>query len=409
MVNVSQTFDFAGQLSTMARERLEGSVISEVGGLVAANQAISFGAGEPSPELLPLKELKEAFESLWATPAVLSYAMDERGYMPLREWIVDRMFRDDISPDWVNPEHVLLTSGGAEAVHLASEALIDPGSLVLVEAPTYVESLITFRKQGAVCVPVESDDEGILPEALQKFLATRSYRFLYTIPNFQNPSGRTTTLERRQRILAIARQAGLPILEDDPYHYLNYEAPLPPSYLKLAGDDQRVIHCNSFSKIIAPGIRTGWMVVPPVLCEKMSVLALCSALVRPLILQRGLHEMLCRIDFEERIRHLCQTYKVRRDTMFGAMDSFLTPLGIKTNRPKGGFFVWGEMPGVTDMVDFMRYTVQTQKVGIIPGSAFFPSAAEGAGTFRLSYAKVEGKTLEQGIERLALAYSGYRK
>ena len=246
-------FMFREQLSAMARERLGESEIGEMISLVVENEAISFGAGEPSADMFPKEQMKEAVAQAFADPDVWGYYHENFGDEGLREWIVRRTASDDISPSWVGVENILLTNGGGEAMSLVTEALVDAGSLVLVESPTYTESLLTFRKQGAVCVSVPSDDDGIIPEELAKIASSRQARFLYTIPNFQNPSGRTTPLERRVRILEILREHDVAIVEDDPYHYLSYDGLPPTSYLKLAGDDKRVIHCNSFSKIVAPG------------------------------------------------------------------------------------------------------------------------------------------------------------
>lgn len=405
-------FDFKERLSRMARERLGVSEIGEMIALVAAKGAISFGAGEPSADIIPKDAVREAMKRAFESDDIWGYYHEDFGDEGLRGWIASRMKSDDMLPEWATADNILLTNGGGEAVSLVSEALIDEGSVVLVESPTYTESLLTFRKQGAVCVSVPSDDDGIIPEELEKIAAARRARFLYTIPNFQNPSGRTTPGERRIKILDIMRRYGLALLEDDPYHYLAYDGALPSSYLKLAGDDRRVIHCNSFSKIVAPGLRTGWAVIPPELCEVFSSLRVSSGLGRPLAIQKGVHEYLAGIDFTERVGRICAEYAKRRKVMLETIEKYLTPLGIITNRPAGGFFLWGQAPEEASGFDaalFSKHAVQKHGVGIIPGSAFYPAGSGGGRrAFRLSYAKVPASLMEEGMKRLQEAWKSFR-
>jgi 2-aminoadipate transaminase len=339
---------------------------------------------------------------------VWGYYHDDYGLIELREWIASRMKRDGMAPDWVGPENILITNGGGEAVSLAAEALVDPGSLILVESPTYTESLLTFRKQGGVCVSAPSDDDGIIPSELARIASSRVARFLYTVPNFQNPSGRTTPAERRIEILGILRENGMALVEDDPYHYLSYDSLPPESYLKLAGEDMRVIHVNSFSKIIAPGLRVGWAVIPPRLVKIFSSLRISAGLGRPLAIQRGVLIYLLGLDFNGMIAGLCREYRIRRGTMFDMIEKYLTPLGLRTNRPSGGFFIWGEAPGVGDAKRFARYAVCEEKIGIIPGSAFYPEGDRGGDEFfRLSYSKIRTDAIEEGMARLAKAWNSY--
>lgn len=402
---------FREQISTMARERLGGSEIGEMISLVVEHNAISFGAGEPSADMFPKDGIRESVSNAFDSPDVWGYFHDDYGDLGLREWIVGRMREDDMLPGWAGLENILMTNGGGEAMSLVSEALIDPGALILVESPTYTESLLTFRKQGAVCVSVPSDDEGIVPEELERIASTRRARFLYTIPNFQNPSGRTTPLARRLRILDILRRYDVALVEDDPYHYLSYDGLPPTSYLKLAGDDRRVLHCNSFSKIVAPGLRCGWIVVPPSLREIFSSLRISAGLGRPLAIQKGILNFMRSVDFRERIDSICGEYRKRRGVMLEAIETYLSPLGIRTNRPAGGFFIWAEAPGSLDTFDsgkFARYAVEAEKIGVIPGSAFYPVGdTSGNRAFRLSYAKVPTDLMEEGMRRLTKAWKTF--
>jgi 2-aminoadipate transaminase len=393
----------------MARERLGVSEIGEMISLVARNGAISFGAGEPSADMFPKDEISSAMERTFRDRGdVWGYHHDDFGLMELREWITGRMDEDGMLPGWVRPDNVIVTNGGGEAVSLVAEALVDPGSRVLVESPTYTESLLTFRKQGAVCVPVPSDGDGIIPEALDRAVSSQSARFLYTIPNFQNPSGRTTPPDRRVKILEILSRHGAALVEDDPYHYLSYDGEPPASYIKLAGDDRRVIHCNSFSKVIAPGLRCGWAVIPDSLIGVITALRVSAGLGRPLAIQVGVLNYLEGIDFGERINYLRGEYRKRRSVMLESIGRRLTPLGVATNKPGGGFFIWADAAPGIDAREFARYAVTEKKIGVIPGSAFYPRG-EGLGnnSFRLSYAKVPTDTIDEGMRRLADAFASF--
>lgn len=402
-------FTFQDQLSSMAKERLEPSEIGIMIKLAIANKAISFAAGEPSADIYPTSELKEAFAGIFDDPSLLAYYKDDFGLIELREWIVERMKKDDMIPQWASAKNILLTNGAGEAIELAAEALIDPGSLVLVESPTFTETLLTFRKQGAQCVGVPSDDYGIIPEALEDILKKRRVRFLYTIPNFQNPSGRTSPLERRKAILELAEKYCLPIFEDDPYHYLSYDGEPPATYLKLAGDDRRVLHSNSFSKLVAPGIRVGWLVVPDEIIPHLNAFRVSAGLARPAILQKGLYNYLRNIDFAKRVAQLQNVYRTRRDGMAAAVDKHLKPLGVRTNYPRGGFFMWGEKEGIDDMTAFGRFAVEEKKIAILPGSAFYTQdeARFDRNSFRISFAKVDPQTADEGAARLAEAFTEY--
>lgn len=406
---MAEGFSFREQLSAMARERLEPSAIGDMARLANENEAISFTAGEPSADLFPLDALKVAFSGVFDDPSLLCYSDDDYGHVELREWIAERMETDGIAPGWVSARNILVINGGAEGIDLVSQALIDPGSTILVESPTFTESLLTFRKQGAVCLGVPSDDDGIIPQAMEELLKKRKVRFLYTIPNFQNPSGRTSPLGRRLEILELARNYDIPILEDDPYHYLSYEGTPPSSYLLLAGEDRRVIHCSSFSKTLAPGLRMGWLVVPPSLEAELYALRVSAGFGPAAILQKGIHNLLENMDFQARVRVLQETYRERRDGMVSALERYLGGTGVRTNSPQGGFFIWGRAESIGDMPGFARYAVEQKKVGIIPGGVFFPQQEVDPHTFRISFAKVTPPLADEGARRLASAFREYGK
>jgi 2-aminoadipate transaminase len=376
--------------------------------LVIEHNAISFTAGEPSEDLLPADILKSAFGRIFEDTSLLAYYRSDLGHIELRKWICEWMRGDGLTPDWVRPENIMMTCGSQEGISLAGEALIDPGSYVLVENPTYMETLLTFRKQGAVCVGVPIDEGGIVVEELEEILRRKKVRFLYSIPNFQNPSGYTAAAERRKSVLEVLRKYDVPLLEDDPYHYLSYDGDTPVSYIRLAGDDARVIYLGSFSKIVAPGVRCGWMVVPDALMQKITCLRVNSCLGLPVIVQSGLLNMLSSLDMGSYLNKLRSVYRQRRDGLQAALDTHLKGLGLSRNYPAGGFFIWGKIDGITDMMDFARYAVIQEKIGVIPGSVFFVPGAEDFSSVRFSFAKVDGARAEEGARRLARAVKSYR-
>jgi 2-aminoadipate transaminase len=403
------SYNFEKALSSMARERLEVSEIGEMIRLVGKHGAISFTAGEPSADLVPALQLKEAFRDVFDDPSLLGYAGSVLGYLGLREWIRGWMRDGGLLPDWADASDIMITCGSQEGISLAGEALIDPGSYVLVESPTYMEALLSFRKQGAVCIGVPTDERGIVVESLEAILKEKNIRFLYSIPNFQNPSGNTASAERRMEVLDVLRRYDVPMLEDDPYHYLSYDADTPPTYIKLSGGDARVVYLGSFSKIVAPGVRCGWMVAPASLMSRISSLRVNACLDLPSFSQRGLLNYLSHLDVKGHIESLNSVYRHRRDALISALDSHMSGMGFRHNRPGGGFFIWGNLDGVSDMTAFARYAVVSEKIGVIPGSVFFAPGAADNTSIRLSFAKIDEAQAEEGCLRLARAVKNYLK
>lgn len=395
--------------STLARERLQPSLIGEMIKLVSKHKAISFTAGEPSAELFPLEELSASMQKAFSDPGLFGYYPQNEGLVELREWIVEWMRADGLLPEWVDAGHVLLTNGSQEGISLATEAFIDEGDLIALESPTYPEAILTFVKQGAGFVPVDTDKDGILPSSLESALAKTAVKFLYTIVSFQNPSGCTTTTERRRQILEICRRHDVVILEDDPYHYLRYDGTAPESYIRLAGKDDRVIFMGSFSKIVAPGVRCGWMVAPASVMPKLNFLRVSNEISLPAAMQYALFDFMKRRDLQTYFGHLQDVYRTRRDALVAALEKHLVPLGLEFDIPEGGFFLWGRIPGLKDMIGFARFAIETEKIGFIPGTIFFPEAGTGLDTIRFSFAKVNPEMAEEGALRLARALQAFRR
>ena len=272
--------ELLSHLSARAR-RLYDSDIQDMIELVHQNQALSFTAGEPSEDLLPLEKLRSSFAAAFdGGPEMLTYYHDSDGHEELRRWIASWMRKDGLIPSCLDWRQLMLTTGSHEGINITVEGLVDPGDAVAVEAPSYAEALLTFSKEGAVFFGLDMDSQGPLPKKLEILARGHHIKLLYTIPNYQNPSGTVTSPERRKEILDLAKKYDFLILEDDPYRHLYYDAPPPGSYLALPENDGRVIYLGSFSKLIAPGIRCGWMIASPELYEKFHQLRVTNDLNR---------------------------------------------------------------------------------------------------------------------------------
>lgn len=401
--------DWERFLSDKVAHRLEPSLIGEMMKLVKELGAISFTAGEPSADLYPLEELRASFDRAFSEPSLFAYYPHNGGLLELRRWIVDWMKKDGLAPSWLTTREVLLTNGSQEGIHLIAEAFIEEGDAIIVESPTYPEALLTFRRQGARFLSVPVDREGIVPEALEALLEKSGpVKFIYSIVNFQNPSGYSTTDERKAKILDLARRYDTIIVEDDPYRYLRYEGRPQGSYFALDGDGGRVLYLGSFSKIILPGVRVGWLAVPPELAPKMTELRVSCEISLPAITQYAVWDFMKDRDLPSYLATIHDAYRTRRDALASALREECGPLGLEIDVPEGGFFLWGRIAWLDDVVSFARYAITEEKIGFIPGSIFFADEADGRGTVRFSFAKVSPDLAREGAKRLARAMKAYR-
>jgi 2-aminoadipate transaminase len=347
---------------------------------------ISFARGVPAPECLPVEELADCARAALERDGrtILSYGPSP-GYAPLREWLADR--------HGVDPGRVFLTNGSLQGFVFLAQRLA-PGKRVLVERPTYDRPLKILRELGADVVALDCDDEGLEPEALEHALAAgEAPAFLYLIPTFQNPSGRTLPLERRQRIVELARAHDLLVLEDDPYGLVRFEGEPLPSLFDLSGGT--VAYSSSFSKTIAPGLRVGWFVLPEDAAKAIEATATATYITPVLLGQATVFEFLSRGRFEpnlERVRGLLQA---RRDAMLEALDRELPAL--RHSRPDGGYFLWAELDGV-DAGDLLGRAEQAG-VTFVKGTDF----GGPTDSLRLAYSFVSPDEITEGVGRLASA------
>ena len=349
-------------------------------------EQISFARGIPAPECLPVEELADCAQAVLDRDGrtVLSYG-SAAGYEPLREWIAAR--------HGVESARVLITNGSLQGFVFLAQRFA--GKRVLVEEPTYDRPLKIMHSLGIDVTPVAIDDEGLDPEALERALEEgEKPAFLYTIPTFQNPSGRTLSAERRRRVVEIARQHGLLVLEDDPYGLVRFEGARQPSLFELA-EREGVVYSSSFSKTIAPGLRVGYFVLPPELERELAAAAVGTYITPVLLGQATVYEFVRRGSFEpnlERVRGLLQA---RRDAMLGALALEL-PDGARWSRPEGGYFLWLELPDGLDAADLLD-RAESSGLTFVKGADF----GGRANTARLAYSYVSPDEIREGVRRLA--------
>jgi DNA-binding transcriptional MocR family regulator len=356
--------------------------------------AIAFARGVPAPECLPVAELADCARVAIERDGerVLSYGTGG-GYGPLREWIGAR--------HGVDPGCVLITNGSLQGFLFLARRLVTPERpRVLVEAPTYDRPLKLLAQLGAPVAAIAQDDDGLDLDALERELENGPpAAFLYTIPTFQNPSGRTLTLERRRRLVELVRAHELTVLEDDPYGLVRFDGEPLPSLHELEGGD-RVIYASSFSKTVAPGVRVGYFVFPDSGLGSALETAANDTYISPVLLgQATVHEFIQRGRFEPNLERVRGLLGARRDAMLTALESELGG-GAVWSRPEGGYFVWLDLPGSVDTGDLLERATQ-DGVTFVKGTDFFPGGADGRSSARLAYSYVSPAEIAEGVSRLA--------
>jgi 2-aminoadipate transaminase len=377
---------------TLARRaaRLEPSTIREILKVTERPGIISLAGGLPAAEGFPVEAMAEACARvLRDTPReALQYAASE-GFGPLREWVVAELGTHGMA---VRPSQVLITTGSQQGLDLVGKALIDPGSRVAVESPTYLGALQAFNPYEAEYVPMPGDDEGPTPEGLD---AARGARFLYLLPNFQNPSGRCLPAARRLALAARAQAIGLPVVEDNPYGDLWFDTPPPPPLAATLGG--QAVYLGSFSKVLAPGLRLGYVVAPAALYPKLLQAKQAADLHTPGFNQRVVHEVVKDGFLRQHLPTIRARYKAQRDAMRDALQRHLPP-GCRWTVPAGGMFFWVELPSGLDATALLPQAVEAG-VAYVPGAAFF--AGEGrANALRLSFVTVSPERIAQGVAAL---------
>ena len=371
-------------------EKMNPSVIREILKVTEKPGIISFAGGLPSPKTFPIQAFAAACASVLANDGegALQYAASE-GYAPLRAWIAQSL------PWEVDPAQVLITTGSQQALDLIAKILIDKDAKVLVETPTYLGALQAFTPMEPLFVGVASDAEGVELDDLKS--KAEGARFLYVLPNFQNPTGRSMSEARRAALSAAAAQWGLPIVEDNPYGDLWFDAP-PPLPLTARNPDG-CIYMGSFSKTLAPGLRLGFLVAPKALYPKLLQAKQAADLHTPSFNQRMVSEVLKGDFLDRHVPTIRALYKSQRDAMLAALDKHLAGSGVTWNTPDGGMFLWLQLPEGMNAADLLAKAVQ-RNVAFVPGAAFYANAPQ-LNTLRLSFVTASVAQINTGIAALA--------
>lgn len=372
-----------------------GSMTRQLMHVIADPEVISFGGGLPASELFPVEQVKEITNYILDSdgPAVLQYGTSE-GYKPLRQSIAKKYMKKvfDITED-----NVLITCGSQQGIDLVSKLFLDKGANIVVGDPTFLTALQTFSLFQAQCLTVPLDEGGMRVDLLPEILEKNDVKFIYVMPNFQNPSGVTLSLERRKELVEIAQKYGVPILEDDAYGELRYSEEALPA-LRTLDKGQQVIYLSSFSKVLSPGLRVSALIAPDRVMEKLVFAKQAADLHTDNLAQRIVHEFLRRNLLDSHIQVIINSYQKRRDAMLQAMEKYFPP-DISWTKPDGGIFLWVTLPQGMDAMDLFEKAVQAG-VAYVPGSCYYANGG-GDNNMRINFSACDEERIEVGIQRLA--------
>lgn len=360
-------------------------------------KVISFAGGLPAPELFPVDDLKKVTNEVYDESGrqALQYSIAS-GDPKLREQIAQRMNRSGIKCDIDN---IMITTGSQQSIDLTAKIFINPGDTVIVEQPTYLCALDVFRSYGAHIVGVEMDDDGMKMSALEQAIHDNpNTKFIYTIPSFQNPTGRTMPAERRQKMIEIADANHVMILEDDPYGAIRF-AGEDVAPIKTFEHDERVIYMSTFSKILAPGLRIGWIIAEKSLVKKFTLMKQTVDVHSDNLTQHIIAKYMADYDIDAHIDKIKAVYRKREGIMMDAIQTYF-PEDAHYSHPEGGLFIWVEVPGVDTQELFD--TCIAHNVAFVPGEPFYADKVI-PGTFRLNYSNMQEDQIVTGIERLGNA------
>ena len=378
-------------------QTLQPSAIREILKFTSDPTVISFAAGNPAPEAFPAEEIKRITNEILTTQPIdaLQYSITE-GYTPLRNWLKADLEKKNIFRK--NEDDVVITSGAQQAIEVVTKEICNEGDVIICEAPTFIGSLNAFRSYNAKLVGIEMEDDGInlekLEDALKKYQRTA---FIYLIPNFQNPTGKTMSLEKRKKVLALAEKYNVYILEDNPYGDLRYIGEDVPT-LKSLDKTGKVLYVGSFSKVLAPGLRVGYLCAPQNVISKAVVCMQVSTVHTSILPQMICHKFVTENDFEAHLDSLRDIYRKKADLMLGNL-KMLMPKSIKFTEPEGGLFIWGTLPD-GDMNYFCKKAVKN-KVAVVPGNAFLTNENDPCLSFRLNYSTPTDDQINEGVKILA--------
>jgi 2-aminoadipate transaminase len=385
-------------------QRMKVSAIRELLKITEDPEIISFAGGLPAPEVFPVNEFEEACVHVLHEygSTALQYGATE-GYVPLRELIAQQTCRYGIK---VTANNVLITSGSQQALDLIGKILINEGDHVLVEAPTYLGALQAWNPYGAEYITVNTDDEGILTDEIEEALRTGP-KFMYVLPNFQNPLGVCMSHERRIKLVEMADRYGVPIIEDDPYGQLRFEGSHIPAVEVIDAQSRvqnghytgNVIYLSTFSKTLAPGIRLAWVIAPEEVIHRMVMAKQGADLHTSTFNQLVTYEVMRTGFIDQHVKYINQVYRERRDAMTESLSEHM-PDEVNWTYPQGGLFLWVRLPEQCNTTELFSHAVE-KKVAYVPGESFFPNGG-GANTMRLNFSYCNPEKINEGISRLGI-------
>ena len=384
---------------------LKPSAIREILKVPSTPDTISFAAGNPAPESFPVEELSKLSDEIFKSSPVsaLQYSVTD-GYAPLREVISDRQKRlfsigKSVENGDKYNDNTIIVSGGQQGIELACRVFCNENDTVICENPTFIGALNAFRSNGAKTVGVELLDDGIDIDALERTVKdTPDAKLLYVIPNFQNPAGITTSLEKRKKIYEIAKKYGLMILEDNPYGELRFSGESIPS-IKSFDEDGIVIYCSTFSKILSAGMRVGFVIAPEEVTSKMVVVKQTSDVHTNIFFQMLCYKYMTECDLEGHIKEIQDIYRHKCALMLDALDEYM-PRSVSYTRPDGGLFIWCTLPGQINAPEYISRAVQ-RNVRVVPGATFNCDAEMPSQSFRLNYSTPSDSQIVKGVKILS--------
>ncbi|TPM25254.1 PLP-dependent aminotransferase family protein [Mesorhizobium sp. B2-2-2] len=385
--------------------RMKASEIRELLKLLDQPDIISFAGGIPDPALFPAEAIRDAYADVLGggeAGAALQYQVSE-GYLPLRRWIAGQMGKLGVACEEAN---IFITSGSQQALDYVGKLLLSPGDTALVTWPTYLGALQAFNAYEPRYDRLRPEGGNMTPDAYRAAAAANGGRvkFTYLVPDFANPTGNTLDRQQREAVLDLAGELDIAIVEDAAYRALRYDGESVPPILALdcarSGgiDKARTLYCGSFSKILSPGMRVGWVCAPRHVVEKLVLMKQASDLHSPSINQMVMHRAAEAV-FEAQVEKLIGAYRERRDGLLGALEAHM-PEGVAWSRPEGGMFVWVTLPEGADATALLARSVKEARVAFVPGSAFFADGT-GRNTLRLSFTLADRRAVSEGIPRLA--------
>jgi 2-aminoadipate transaminase len=389
------------QRYALRSRRMQSSVVRELLKLTQKPDLISFAGGLPAPEIFPLEQFREAADRVLTQSGAesLQYSTTE-GCPRLREMIARHTSRYGII---VQPENILITSGSQQALDLLGKVFVNSGDRIAVERPTYLGALQAWNAYQAQFLGIAMDEDGMRIDELESVLRSGP-KFLYALPNFQNPSGVTMALERREILVQMADHYGVPIIEDDPYGQLRYEGEHLPSLSVLDARTRdgkpfsgNVIYLSTFSKTLAPGLRLGWVVAPVEVIQRLVLAKQGTDLHTGTFVQMVAYELAHGGFLDRHVQHIRTVYSARRDAILAALKRHM-PEGVRWTRPQGGLFIWAILPENLSAVDILPDAVE-ERVAFVPGTSFYDDGS-GQNTMRLNFSNATPEKIEEGISRL---------